>query len=31
MPFFLLLMAAVVLISVFPGIATWLPQQMINR
>ncbi len=31
MPFFFLLMLAVVLISVFPEIATWLPQQMIQK
>ena len=31
LPFFLLLMAAVLLISWFPQIVTWLPQQMINR
>jgi len=28
LPFFLLLMTAVVLIVLFPGLATWLPQQM---
>ncbi len=31
MPFFFLLMLAVLLISVFPEIATWLPQQMTQR
>jgi len=31
LPFFFLLAAAVVLIYVFPGIATWLPGQMIHR
>ncbi|BBK43085.1 hypothetical protein STVA_31050 [Allostella vacuolata] len=30
-PFFLLLVAAVVLLWVFPAIATWLPEQMIAR
>jgi TRAP-type C4-dicarboxylate transport system permease large subunit len=28
LPFFFLLMAAVALITIFPGIATWLPTQM---
>jgi len=31
LPFFFLLMLAVVLISLFPEIATWLPQQMTQR
>jgi len=31
LPFFLLLMAAIVLLTAFPGIATWLPQQMTSR
>jgi tripartite ATP-independent transporter DctM subunit len=31
LPFFFLLMLAVLLISVFPEIATWLPQQMTQR
>ncbi|SFU88204.1 TRAP transporter large permease [Halomonas korlensis] len=30
MPFFFLMMLGVVLISLFPGIATWLPQAMSN-
>jgi len=28
LPFFLLLMLAVVLVTAFPGIVTWLPEQM---
>ena len=28
LPFFFLLLAAVVIVTVFPGIATWLPQRM---
>ena len=31
LPFFLLLMTAIVLLTAFPGIATWLPQQMTSR
>ena len=31
MPFFFLLVAAVVILWFFPGIATWLPEQMIQR
>ncbi|WP_372612965.1 TRAP transporter large permease [Halomonas sp.] len=31
LPFFLLMMVGVVLITVFPGIATWLPEAMGNR
>jgi len=31
LPFFLLLMTAIVLLTAFPGIATWLPQQMTAR
>jgi tripartite ATP-independent transporter DctM subunit len=30
-PFFLILVFAIVLITVFPGLATWLPAQMSNR
>ncbi len=30
-PFFLLLMTAIVLLTAFPGIATWLPQKMTAR
>ena len=31
LPFFFLLIAAVMLIYYFPGIVTWLPQQMLGR
>ncbi|UEM20305.1 TRAP transporter large permease subunit [Skermanella mucosa] len=30
-PFFLILVTAIVLVTVFPGIVTWLPAQMIGR
>ncbi len=30
LPFFMLLLVAVLLVSVFPGIATWLPHFMVN-
>ncbi|HLQ85870.1 MAG TPA: TRAP transporter large permease subunit [Salinisphaeraceae bacterium] len=30
-PFFLLLVVAVIMIVIFPGLATWLPQQMSGR
>lgn len=31
LPFFLLLMTAIILLTAFPGIATWLPSQMTNN
>ncbi len=31
LPFFLLLMLAIVMLTAFPGIATWLPDQMTSR
>jgi TRAP-type mannitol/chloroaromatic compound transport system permease large subunit len=30
LPFFLILLLAVVLLVIFPGIATWLPEYMSN-
>ena len=30
LPFFLILVVAIVLVTVFPGIVTWLPAQMIG-
>ncbi|WP_158043550.1 TRAP transporter large permease [Skermanella pratensis] len=31
LPFFMILVTAIVLVTVFPGIVTWLPAQMIGR
>ncbi len=31
LPFFLLLLTAIILLTAFPGIATWLPAQMTNK
>jgi TRAP-type C4-dicarboxylate transport system permease large subunit len=30
-PFFVMLVAAIALITVFPGIATWLPEALMTR